>query len=235
MVLSLRRKSNLKVRQPLSAMMIPALDERQRNDLESMRELILNEVNVKEMRIVGNDEGVLVKRIKPDFKKLGPKLGKQMKAAAAALQAMEQKDIARLEREGSIDITLADGAVAKIEACDVEILSEDIPGWLVANDGNLTVALDVTVTPELRLEGIARDIVNRVQNIRKSRDYEITDRINLVFEPNAETDAAVRKFGDYIARQVLAESISVEPLNTDEGVETIDLDGVEAKVMISLN
>ena len=235
MVLSLRRKSNLKVRQPLSAMMIPALDERQRNDLESMRELILNEVNVKEMRIVGNDEGVLVKRIKPDFKKLGPKLGKQMKAAAAALQAMEQKDIARLEREGSIDITLADGAVAKIEACDVEILSEDIPGWLVANDGNLTVALDVTVTPELRLEGIARDIVNRVQNIRKSRDYEITDRINLVFEPNAETDDAVRKFGDYIARQVLAESISVEPLNSDEGVETIDLDGVEAKVMISLN
>ena len=235
MVLSLRRKSNLKVRQPLSAMMIPALDERQRNDLESMRELILNEVNVKEMRIVGNDEGVLVKRIKPDFKKLGPKLGKQMKAAAAALQAMEQKDIARLEREGSIDITLADGATAKIEACDVEILSEDIPGWLVANDGNLTVALDVTVTPELRLEGIARDIVNRVQNIRKSRDYEITDRINLVFEPNAETDDAVRKFGDYIARQVLAESISVEPLNSDEGVETIDLDGVEAKVMISLN
>ena len=235
MVLSLRRKSNLKVRQPLSAMMIPALDERQRNDLESMRELILNEVNVKEMRIVGNDEGVLVKRIKPDFKKLGPKLGKQMKAAAAALQALEQKDIARLEREGSIDIALADGAVAKIEAVDVEILSEDIPGWLVANDGNLTVALDVTVTPELRLEGIARDIVNRVQNIRKSRDYEITDRINLVFEPNAETDDAVRKFGDYIARQVLAESISVEPLNTDEGVETIDLDGVEAKVMISLN
>ena len=235
MVLSLRRKSNLKVRQPLSAMMIPALDERQRNDLESMRELILNEVNVKEMRIVGNDEGVLVKRIKPDFKKLGPKLGKQMKAAAAALQAMEQKDIARLEREGSIDIVLADGATAKIEACDVEILSEDIPGWLVANDGNLTVALDVTVTPELRLEGIARDIVNRVQNIRKSRDYEITDRINLVFEPNAETDDAVRKFSDYIARQVLAESISVEPLNSDEGVETIDLDGVEAKVMISLN
>ena len=235
MVLSLRRKSNLKVRQPLSAMMIPALDERQRNDLESMRELILNEVNVKEMRIVGNDEGILVKRIKPDFKKLGPKLGKQMKAAAAALQAMDQKDIARLEREGSIDITLADGVTAKIEAVDVEILSEDIPGWLVANDGNLTVALDVTVTPELRLEGIARDIVNRVQNIRKSRDYEITDRINLVFEPNAETDDAVRKFGDYIARQVLAESISVEPLNSDEGVETIDLDGVEAKVMISLN
>ncbi len=235
MVLSLRRKSNLKVRQPLSAMMIPALDERQRNDLESMRELILNEVNVKEMRIVGNDEGVLVKRIKPDFKKLGPKLGKQMKAAAAALQAMDQKDIARLEREGSIDITLADGVIAKIEAVDVEILSEDIPGWLVANDGNLTVALDVTVTPELRLEGIARDIVNRVQNIRKSRDYEITDRINLVFEPNAETDDAVRKFGDYIARQVLAESISVESLNSDEGVETIDLDGVEAKVMISLN
>ena len=235
MVLSLRRKSNLKVRQPLSAMMIPALDERQRNDLESMRELILNEVNVKEMRIVGNDEGILVKRIKPDFKKLGPKLGKQMKAAAAALQALDQKDIARLEREGSIDITLADGVTAKIEAVDVEILSEDIPGWLVANDGNLTVALDVTVTPELRLEGIARDIVNRVQNIRKSRDYEITDRINLVFEPNAETDDAVRKFGDYIARQVLAESISVEPLNSDEGVETIDLDGVEAKVMISLN
>ena len=234
MVLALRRKINIKVRQPLTAIMVPAIDEAQKEALTQMSELILSEVNVKELRIVGNDEGILVKRVKPDFKKLGPKLGKQMKVAAAALQQLETPAINQFEKDGYIDIALPDGSAARIDLTDVEILSEDIPGWLVANDGNLTVALDVTVTPELRLEGIACDIINRVQNIRKTRDYAITDRISLVFEPNEAIDSVVRDFGDYIARQVLADKVIVGQSEPGSEAEVLDIDGLEAKVHISL-
>ncbi|MDE5554431.1 MAG: class I tRNA ligase family protein, partial [Muribaculaceae bacterium] len=234
MVLALRRKINIKVRQPLTAIMVPAVDEAQRHALECMKDLILGEVNVKELRIVGNDEGILVKRVKPDFKKLGPKLGKQMKAAAAVLQSLDNPQIISFEKDGFIDVTLPDGNTARIDLGDVEILSEDIPGWLVANDGNLTVALDVTVTPELRLEGLARDIINRVQNIRKTRNYDITDRIEVTFAPNAEIDEAVRAFGDYIARQVLAENIGIDSLEGKDNVEVLDIDGIEVPVSISL-
>ncbi|MDE5567544.1 MAG: class I tRNA ligase family protein, partial [Muribaculaceae bacterium] len=234
MVLALRRKINIKVRQPLTAVMVPAIDEAQKEALTKMSELILGEVNVKELRIVGNDEGILVKRVKPDFKKLGPKLGKQMKTAAAALQQLETPAINKFEKDGYIDVVLPDGNNARIDISDVEVLSEDIPGWLVANDGNLTVALDVTVTPELRLEGIARDIINRVQNIRKTRDYAITDRISLVFEPNDEINGVVKDFGDYIARQVLAEKVEIGSPQSDNEVETLDIDGLEVKVYISL-
>ena len=235
MVLALRRKINIKVRQPLTAIMVPAVDDAQRHALEQMRDLILGEVNVKELRIVGNDEGILVKKVKPDFKKLGPKLGKQMKAAAAVLQNLDNKQISTFEKDGFFSISLPDGTDARIELGDVEILSEDIPGWLVANDGNLTVALDVTLTPELKLEGIARDIINRIQNIRKSRDYDITDRIRLTFEPNAEIDQAISVFGDYIARQVLAESVDSAPLADSAEIELLDIDGIEARVLITLN
>lgn len=234
MVLALRRKINIKVRQPLTAVMVPAIDEAQKEALTKMSELILGEVNVKELRIVGNDEGILVKRVKPDFKKLGPKLGKQMKTAAAALQQLETPAINKFEKDGYIDVVLPDGNNARIDISDVEVLSEDIPGWLVANDGNLTVALDVTVTPELRLEGIARDIINRVQNIRKTRDYAITDRISLVFEPNDEINGVVKDFGDYIARQVLAEKVEIGSPQSDNEIETLDIDGLEVKVYISL-
>lgn len=233
MVLALRRKTNIKVRQPLTAVMIPVIDDAQREALEQMKELILSEVNVKGMRLVGNDEGVLVKRVKPDFKRLGPKLGKQMKSVASMIQGLDQHQIAEFEKSGYIDVVINDGETARIDVADVEILSEDIPGWLVANEGNLTVALDVTVTPELRLEGIARDIINRIQNIRKSRDYDITDRINLVFEPNAEIDGALDAFGDYIGKQVLAESITTASLENDDNVEILDIDGIETRVRIS--
>jgi len=234
MVLALRRKINIKVRQPLTAIMIPAVDNDQRNALLQMNELILGEVNVKELRIVGNDEGVLVKKVKPDFKKLGPKLGKQMKAAAAVLQNLDNNQISQFEKDAYFDITLPDGQSVRVELSDVEILSEDIPGWLVANDGNLTVALDVTITPQLRLEGIARDIINRIQNIRKSRDYDITDRIQLTFEPKDEIVNVINAFGDYIARQVLAESVSVKHLDDSSDAETLDIDGLEARVKITL-
>ena len=232
MVLSLRRKVNIKVRQPLSTLMIPVMDDAQREAIESMSELILNEVNVKNFKFVDNEAGVLVKRVKPDFKKLGPKFGKTMKAVAAAITSMSQQEIASLEKNGNITLNV-DGNEAVIEVVDVEIISEDIPGWLVANEGNITIALDVTITDDLKQEGIARDIVNRVQNIRKSRDYDITDKINLVFAPNADTDAAINAFGEYIARQVLATSIVVGDITSLDGVETLEIDEIKVDVSIT--
>ncbi len=233
MVLALRRKVNIKVRQPLSTLMIPVLDNRQKDMIATMSDLILSEVNVKSIKFVGNDEGVLVKRVKPDFKKLGPKYGKIMKALAAKVSSMSQADILALERDGRFTFDI-DGAVADVELADVEIISEDIPGWQVANEGNLAVALDVTVTDALRREGIARDIVNRIQNIRKGRNYDIVDKIVVVFAPNENTDAAIEAYGDYIAKQVLASSVSVAPIAADDKVETLDLDGIELNAVINL-
>jgi len=223
MVLSLRRKQNLKVRQPLQAIMVPVLDEQQRANVQAVADLICNEVNVKEIKLVGNDAGILVKRVKPDFKKLGPKYGKIMKALAARLTSLSQPDIAQLERDGKFDIDL-DGQVATVELADVEIISEDIPGWLVANDGNLTVALDITLTDELKQEGIARELVNRIQNVRKSKDFDITDKITVVIAHDERTDDAVKAYGDYIARQVLATSITVGDVDAASAVE-LDMDG----------
>jgi len=235
MVLALRRKAALKVRQPLRRIMMPVADDRQRAELEAMKELILTEVNVKELEILSPDDTTLVKRVKPDFKKLGPKYGKAMKQVAAAVAQLTQPQIAELERTGMLTLTLADGSDARLELADVEVISEDIPGWLMANEGAVTVALDVTVTPELRNEGIAREIVNRVQNIRKERDYQITDKIDVVVEPNELTDEAVREFSDYIAGQVLARSIVTAPVNADdEAVATLDIDGKEVNISIRL-
>ena len=233
MALALRRKVNIKVRQPLHSVMVPVADDSRRQALEAVKDLIMSEINVKELNIVGSDEGVLVKSVKPDFKKLGPKFGKLMKAAATAIKSLDQKQIATLEAEGRISFDL-EGTPAEIELSDVEIISEDIPGWLVANGGNLTIALDVTVTPELKREGIARDIVNRIQNIRKSRDYDITDRIDLVFAPSADTDEAIREYSDYISRQVLANSIMILPVDASAlDVEKLSMDDVTAFVKIS--
>lgn len=234
MALALRRKVNLKVRQPLQTIMVPVADESRRKALEAIMELVKSEINVKDLKIVGNDEGILVKSVKPDFKKLGPKFGKQMKAAAEIIKNLDAKAIATLERDGKLTFDL-NGTPADLDIADVEIISEDIPGWLVANEGNLTIALDVTVTPELRREGIARDIVNRIQNIRKSRDYDITDRISLTFAPAEATDDAIRDFADYISRQVLATSLEIAPIaDGDEGVEELNMDDITAKVRISL-
>lgn len=234
MALALRRKVNLKVRQPLQTIMVPVADESRRKALEAIMELVKSEINVKDLKIVGNDEGILVKSVKPDFKKLGPKFGKQMKAAAEIIKNLDAKAIATLERNGKLTFDL-NGTPADLDIADVEIISEDIPGWLVANEGNLTIALDVTVTPELRREGIARDIVNRIQNIRKSRDYDITDRISLTFAPADATDDAIRDFADYISRQVLATSLEIAPIaDGDESVEELNMDDITAKVRISL-
>ena len=208
MVLALRRKVNIKVRQPLQCIMIPVVDEDQKRHIEAVKDLIMSEVNVKEVRFVEGASGVLVKKVKCDFKKLGPKFGKQMKAVAAAVSEMSQEAIAELEKNGKYTFQF-DGGEAVVEATDVEIFSEDIPGWLVANEGKLTVALEVTVTEELKREGIARELVNRIQNIRKSSGFEITDKINIVLSKNPDTDGAVNEYNTYICNQVLANSLTL--------------------------
>ena len=218
MVLALRRKVNIKVRQPLTTLMIPVLDEKQQRDIETIKELVLNEVNVKEMLFADNAAGILVKRVKPDFKKLGPRYGKIMKQLAAKIAGMSQDDILQFEKEEKFAFDI-DGQQAIIEIGDVEIISEDIPGWLVANEGRLTVALDITVTEDLRREGIARELVNRIQNIRKSSGFDITDKIHVKLTRNEETDPAVEEYKDYIAKQVLAESITL--------CDTLDAVGAE--------
>ena len=230
MVLSLRRKKNLKVKQPLTAIMIPVLDEAQKQDIEAVADLIMSEVNVKGINYVGGDAGILVKRIKPDFKKLGPKFGKNMKAAAQALTSLEQSQIAQFEKDGKIALTL-NGEEAVVELADVEVISEDIPGWLVANDGNITVALDITITDDLRKEGIARELVNRIQNVRKSKDFNITDRIVVKIAPDEHVNDAVAQFKDYIAKQVLAVAIELAPV---EGADVIalDMDDYELKITV---
>ena len=218
MVLALRRKVNIKVRQPLQCIMIPVVDEDQKRHIEAVKDLIMSEVNVKEVRFVEGASGVLVKKVKCDFKKLGPKFGKQMKAVAAAVSEMSQEAIAELEKNGKYTFQL-DGGEAVVEATDVEIFSEDIPGWLVANEGKLTVALEVTVTEELKREGIARELVNRIQNIRKSSGFEITDKINIVLSKNPDTDGAVNEYNTYICNQVLANSLTL----ADEVVDGTEL------------
>ncbi len=234
MTLALRRKVNINVRKPLQALMIPVADEAQRADIEAIAPIVLSEVNVKEIKYVDADSGVLVKRVKPDFKKLGPKFGKHMKAVAAAVAALEQAQISALEREGMLALALSDGTDATIELADVEIISEDIPGWLVANDGLITIALDINVTEPLRREGIAREIINRVQNIRKARDFEITDRIAVVFGHNEATDAAITDFSDFIARPVLAETLTIGEVAPDDAdVETLSIDEITLPVKVT--
>ena len=233
MVLALRRKVNIKVRQPLSTLMIPVVDEAQRADIEAVKDLILSEVNVKEIKFVGNEDGVLVKRIKPDFKKLGPKHGKAMKAVAAALTTMAQADILAFERNGYTDMVI-DGETRRVDAQDVEIISEDIPGWLVANEGNITIALDVTVNENLRNEGVAREIVNRLQNLRKDRNFNITDKISVTIEPSELIAGALSDFGDYIARQVLAVSLDTATVAADD-VNAAEIDIDENIIRLSIH
>ncbi len=235
MSLALRRKVNIKVRQPLSTLMVPALDADMRSMLEAISGLVKDEINVKNLKIVSGDENIIVKSARPDYKKLGPKHGKNMKAVAEAIKNLDHAGVAALEADGYINLTI-NGVETRVDACDVDIISEDIPGWLVANNGPVTIALDVTVTPELKREGIAREIVNRVQNIRKQSGFEVTDRISLIFSSSEATDEALREHADYISRQVLANSLDIATVDpAAEGVSQLDIDDVNIYVKISLN
>ena len=208
MVLALRRKVNIKVRQPLQSIMVPVVDDEQKRHIEAVKDLILNEVNVKEIKLLDSTTGFLVKKVKCNFKLLGPKFGKQMKAVAAQMSTLSQEAIAEFEKNGQYTLDI-DGVPAVVDINDVEIFSEDIPGWQVANEGKLTVALEVTVTEELRKEGIARELVNRIQNIRKSSGLEIVDRIHVYLSKNTIINDAVIEYNNYICNQVLANDITL--------------------------
>ncbi|MBR0490326.1 MAG: isoleucine--tRNA ligase [Prevotella sp.] len=216
MVLALRKKVNMKVKQPLKSLMIPAVDDAQRNAIELVSNIILDEVNVKELNFADDGAGMLVKKVKCNFRTMGKKFGKLMKGVAAAVAELSQEQISELEANGSITVQ-AEGQDAVVELADVEVISEDIPGWLVSNEGNLTVALEIELTDELRQEGMARELINRIQNIRKDSGLDITDRITVTISPNEQMDAAIENFSDYIKTQVLANTIEVAD---NDGTET---------------
>ncbi len=227
MVLALRRKVNIKVRQPLQSIMIPAASAELKLYIEAVKDLIMNEVNVKDLTFVEGN-GVLVKKVKCNFRTMGKKFGKLMKGIAAQMAELSQEDIEKLETSGSLELTV-EGQQAVVDVADVEIISEDIPGWLVSNEGNLTVALEVELTDELRREGMARELINRIQNLRKDAGLEITDRISVVVEPNEETDAAIASFNDYICAQVLADEIKIAP---NDGAE-VEFDEFNLNIQIT--
>lgn len=229
MVLALRRKVNIKVRQPLKQIMIPAIDLEQKNHIEAVKDLIMNEVNVKELNFVEGNS-VLVKKVKCNFRTMGKKYGKLMKGIASQMDSLNQEQISMFENSGNIDIEV-EGQRVTVDVADVDIISEDIPGWLVSNEGNITVALEVELTEELRNEGMARELINRIQNLRKETGLEITDRINVTVAPNEYITKAVAEFGDYIKGQVLADNINIE---MNEGSE-IEFDDFKLNILIEKN
>lgn len=206
--------------------MIPAVDDDQRKRIEAVASLIKTEVNVKQLNFVEGD-GVLVKKVKCNFRVMGKKFGKLMKGVAAQMATLTQKDIASLEANGKIDLTV-DGTPVTVDASDVEIISEDMPGWQVSNEGNLTVALEVELTDDLRKEGMARELINRIQNIRKENGLEITDRIKVTLSPNKDVEAAIGTFGDLVKDQVLANSIGIAD---NDGTET-DFDNFKLNIKV---
>ena len=231
MVLALRRKVNIKVRQPLSKIVIPVLDPAIKTAIEAVSGLILGEVNVKELEFIEDTTGVITKRIKPNFKTLGPRYGKQMKQISALVAQLSQSDIAQIERTDSWTAEI-DGVKIEATAADFDIVSEDMPGWLVATEGKLTVALDIMVSDELRREGLARELVNRIQNIRKDSGFEVTDRIRIEIERNDEIAGAVESFGDYIASQTLAVSVDVVD-QLDDTATLVELDEFTVRMKVT--
>lgn len=232
MVLSLRKKEQIIVRQPLQRISLPISDPEQQRSIDAVRQLILDEVNVKELEFV-EGQGISVKKVKCNFRTMGKKFGALMKSVAATVAEMSQQQIVELEKTGVCPVTLPSGETVQIEVADVDIISEDMPGWTVANDGNLTVALDIQITDELRTEGVARELVKRIQNIRKESGFEITDRIAVTLEHNEQTDKAVDQFKDYICGQVLANSLTVVD-KLDNAVE-LDLDDYKVNILIVKN
>jgi len=221
MILGLRRKEKLKVRQPLARIIVPVLNESFRKQFEAIESIVLTEVNVKQVEYLTDSLGIIKKKIKPNFKTLGPKYSKLMKQIAAMVVALDQGQIASFERDGSFDAVI-NGEAIRLVSEDVEILTEDIPGWQVASEGNLTVALDIHVTPELRLEGIARELINRIQNLRKESGFEVTDKIELTVGNHPGLAEALAKFGDYICAQTLAlklHRVEVSEVAADQLVE----------------
>lgn len=232
LVLGLRKKVNIRVRQPLQKIMVPVLDEKFKARLQQVENIILSEINVKELEYLTDTAGVLVKKIKPNFKTLGPKFGKLMKQIAAQIAAFSQEEIAIIEQEGSYTIEVA-GEKLTLTRDDVEILSEDIPGWLVAGEGRITVALDITLTPSLKQEGIARELINRIQNLRKEKGLEVTDKIELWIQKHNEISDAIVNNNAYICSETLAVNLNYTEALEEASRVTVDIeDGVQTAIFI---
>ena len=229
LVLSLRKKANIRVRQPLSKIMIPVKDESMKTQIEKVSHLIKSEVNIKEIEFLSPDNNILVKNVKPNFKTLGKKYGKQMKQIQAYFTNMSQEEIHAFEKNNGTHLNV-DGVDVELILEDALISTQDIPGWAVTSQDDLTVALDMTITNELMQEGLAREIVNRVQNLRKTGGFEVTDRIELLIEKNDKIDAAIEKFGDYICTETLASITKVDALDGVEAEELVE--GINVKLMI---
>jgi isoleucyl-tRNA synthetase len=235
MVLSLRKKSAIRVRQPLSKIMIPVMDQEYKNQIERVESLILHEVNVKEVQYISASEGLLVKNIKPNFKTLGPRFGKMMKQIAAAITEMTQEQISELELNGNINV-MVEGAPQTIELSDVDIFAQDIPGWAVANEGLVTIALDITISDELYAEGIARDFVNRIQNLRKEQNFDVTDSITIYVEEKEQVADALLKNISYICSETLADKLEIiNKIEQSNAVEIELADGIFANIHVVKN
>ena len=232
MVLALRRKVNIKVRQPLGKILIPVLDPAMGRHIEAVRPLIMNEVNVKRIELVAETAGLITKRIKPNFKTLGPKYGKYMKQIAALTAAFTQEQIAAVESAPETTLDLG-GERITVTAADFEITSEDMPGWLVTSEGKFTVALDITVTDDLRREGVARELINRIQNIRKDSGFEVTDRIRVEIEAKEAVVGAVAAYADYIGQQTLARDVRTAALPEGEFVVESEIDEEPLKIAVT--
>lgn len=230
LVLSLRKKEMIKVRQPLQKVMIPVLDESQKQDIQMVADLIKAEVNVKEIELLDDASGVLVKQIKPNFKTLGPRFGKDMGLISKAIQGFTQEQINELEKKGQISLEISENSII-LSSQEVEITSQDIPGWLVASDNGITVALDITISEELKKEGIARELVNRIQNIRKDSGFEVTDKIKVEIQTVAEIAEAIHANLEYIQTETLTKELQI--LDTVTGGEEIEFDGFRSIVLIS--
>ena len=233
MILALRRKVNIKVRQPLQKIMVPVIDNKFREKFEAVSQLILSEVNVKEVEYIKDTSDILVKKIKPNFKTLGPKYGKLMKNISAAIGQLSQEDISAFESDNQYKINVGDEEIL-LSLDDVEITSEDIPGWLVAVDGKITIALDINITEELRQEGIAREFINRIQNMRKDSGFDVTDKIKIFIKKHEAVNSSINNFNNYISTQTLAKSIELVDNIDASNAKLIDLeDDIHTYVFIS--
>ncbi|MBN2778519.1 MAG: isoleucine--tRNA ligase [Bacteroidales bacterium] len=231
MILSLRRKVSIKVRQPLQKIMIPVVNETFVEQITKVQSIIMTETNIKEIEFLSDSSDVLVKKIKANFKVLGPKYGKIMKQVSAAIMAMSQKDISELERNGEFEINVESEKI-KIGIEDVEIISEDIPGWLVTNEGKITVALDINITPDLIEEGIAREFVNRIQNLRKDSGFDVTDKIDIIIQSHTELDTAINSYREYICSQTLGNSINIVKKMEQNNSITVEVNNFETDLLI---